>query len=68
MQTLSDSIRQAIANAGQSQCEIAQAIGISPGILSRFMRAERSMNLDTADKVCAYLSLELREVVKRGRK
>jgi len=68
MQTLSTALRAAIRNSGKTQLEIANAIGISNGILSRFMREERSMNLETADKVCAYLALELREVVKRGRK
>lgn len=68
MTTLSTAIRNAIRDSGQTQLEIANAIGISNGILSRFMREERSMNLDTADKVCAYLGLELREVVKRSRK
>jgi len=67
MQTLSTALRTAIRDCGQSQFEIANAIGILHGILSRFMREERSMNLETAEKLCAYLGLELREVVKRGR-
>ena len=68
MQPLSTVLRTAIRDCGQSQFEIANTIGISHGILSRFMREERSMNLETAEKLCAYLGLELREVVRRGRK
>ena len=48
MKTLSDKLREVIRDSGMSQEEIANAIGISAGILSRFMREERSMNLVTA--------------------
>jgi transcriptional regulator with XRE-family HTH domain len=61
-------MRAAIRNSGSSYCEIADAVGISAGIISRFMREERSMNLETAEKLCAHLQLELREVQKRSRK
>ncbi len=62
MKTLSDTLREAIRDSGMSQDEIANAIGISAGILSRFMRAERSMNLATAEKLAKFFRLELREV------
>jgi len=68
MGQLSDTIRNAIRESGQTLNGIAAEVGISDGIISRFMRAERSMNLETAEKLCAYFDLELREVVKRGRK
>ncbi len=68
MKTLSSQLRDAIRNCGMSHRELAANVDISDAILSRFMRAERSMNLETAEKLCAYLGLELREVVKRGRK
>ena len=63
MNTLSETLRDAIRTSGQTYDEIASAIGISNGIISRFMRAERSMNLATAEKLAEYFSLELR---KRG--
>lgn len=62
MKTLSDKMREVIRDSGMSQDEIANAIGISAGILSRFMRAERSMNLATAEKLAKFFQLELREV------
>ena len=68
MGQLSDTIRNAIRESGQTLNAIAAEVGISDGIISRFMRAERSMNLETAEKLCAYFKLELREVVKRRRK
>ena len=68
MGQLSDTIRNAIRESGQTLNAIAAEVGISDGIISRFMRAERSMNLETAEKLCAYFNLELHKVVKRGRK
>lgn len=62
MKTLSDKLREVIRDSGMSQEEIANAIGISAGILSRFMRAERSMNLATVEKLAKFFQLELREV------
>jgi len=68
MTTLSDALRDAIRESGMTQDAIAREVDISAGIISRFMRAERSMTLDTAEKLCAYFKLELHGVVKRGRK
>ena len=67
MGQLANKLREAIRNSGATQMEIAQAVDISDGIISRFMREERSMNLATAEKLCAYLQLELREVKNRSR-
>ena len=66
MGQLSNALREAIRNSGVTQMEIAQAVGISDGIISRFMREERSMNLETAEKLAKYLHLELREAPARG--
>lgn len=60
MGQLADVIRNSIRCSSQSQAEIAENTGISTGIISRFMRGERSINLDTAEKLAAYLRLELR--------
>ncbi|MDZ4779138.1 MAG: helix-turn-helix transcriptional regulator [Planctomycetia bacterium] len=65
MGQLSNKLREAIRNSGATQMEIAQAVGISDGIISRFMREERSMNLETAEKLAGHFGLELREVPER---
>ncbi len=68
MNTLSNQLRSAIRNSGMTERELAATVGISNAIISRFMRDERSMTLETAEKLCAHLQLELREVQKRSRK
>lgn len=67
MTTLSEQLRAAIRDSGMSLRELANEVAISDAILSRFMRAERSMNLETAEKLCAYLRLELQEVRRTRR-
>ncbi len=67
MGQLSEKLREAIRTSGATQAEIAEAIGISDGIISRFMRAERSMNLETVEKLAKHLGLELREVRRAQR-
>jgi plasmid maintenance system antidote protein VapI len=41
--------------------ELAQLVGISPTILSRFARQERNLRLDTASKLADVLGLVLTE-------
>ena len=65
MGQLSDALREGVRTSGESLNQIANAIDISDGILSRFMRAERSMNIGTAEKLAEYLELELRPVKRR---
>lgn len=52
-------IRAAITESSLSQNQLAAAAGISSGQLSRFTAGERSIMLDTADKLCVVLGLRL---------
>ncbi|MGD9765992.1 MAG: helix-turn-helix domain-containing protein [Candidatus Binatia bacterium] len=67
MSTLSEQLRNAIRESGMSLHDLSNEVGISGGILSRFMRAERSMTLETAEKLCAFFGLEL-SPVRKGRR
>ena len=66
MKSISETLRDHITASQESYHTIAEAIGISDGILSRFMREERSMNLATAEKLAEYFGLELRPVRKKS--
>lgn len=59
--------RDAIRNSDMTLHDLPNEVGISGGILSRFMRAERSMTLDTAEKLWAYFGLEL-SPARKGRR
>lgn len=58
-----DRLRKAIAESGESQLSIANAVNIDQGNLNRFVRGERSISLENAAKLCEYLRLDL---VRRG--
>lgn len=57
---LPGAIRKAIADDGRSLYRLALDSGVSKAILGRFVRGERDMTLDTAEKVCEALGLSLR--------
>jgi transcriptional regulator with XRE-family HTH domain len=61
-QPLADVIRDAIRETGQSAFAVARAAGVSQPVLSRFLSGERGILLDTAEKLCQLLGLELRRV------
>jgi transcriptional regulator with XRE-family HTH domain len=65
--TLTDLIRQAIQESGLSLNELARQSGVSAPQLSRFLRGERTITLDAADKLVQFLQIELR-LPKRERK
>jgi hypothetical protein len=58
--TMSDTLRTAIARSGLSLLKLQHETGVHRGSLSRFIRGERSLRLDVADKLAAYFHLELR--------
>jgi plasmid maintenance system antidote protein VapI len=45
-----------------SQYKIAQLSEVDSGTLSRFVNGQRSISLETADKLCRVLSLELTKI------
>jgi transcriptional regulator with XRE-family HTH domain len=70
MLTLADQLRQAIRRSGKTRYRIARESGVAEAVLSRFVRGERDMKLDTANKLSEALGLrvELKPKGKRGAK
>lgn len=56
---LTRQLQQAVNATGQSLYSIAQASGIAPPVLQRFINGERGITLDTASKLAKYLGLGL---------
>lgn len=50
-------LREEIINSGLTQKEIAQAIGVSPQTVSRYMRDDIFPALDTLAKLCQLLDI-----------
>jgi plasmid maintenance system antidote protein VapI len=60
--SLADVLREAIRGSGKTAYAVAAESGVGHPVLSRFLSGQRGLNLDTADKLCRALGLELRRV------
>lgn len=58
--TLSETLRQAIRDSGLSAYQLARDSGVNVAAVLRFRAGQRSLNLESADRLAAVLDLELR--------
>jgi plasmid maintenance system antidote protein VapI len=58
----------ATLRAEPSRYRVAELVGVDQGVLSRFLRGQRSLTLATADRIVKGLGLECRLVRRRSRK
>jgi transcriptional regulator with XRE-family HTH domain len=56
---LVEQLRDAIRQSGHSLNQLSQQCGVGRDRLSRFMRGERDLTLEAAEKVCRVLHFEL---------
>lgn len=56
---MSDVLRQAIADSGMTYSELERATGVKRSSIMRFVRGDRSIRLDMADRLAEYLALGL---------
>ena len=59
--TLSGQLRAAILESGVSLQQLARDTGVDVGSVSRFVRAERTLTLDSADRLATRLRLVLQQ-------
>jgi transcriptional regulator with XRE-family HTH domain len=57
--SLSEQLRALIAAAGPSAYELARDAGVDRSVLSRFLAGQRTITLETADRLAAVLKLRL---------
>ena len=57
--SLTEQLKAAIFASGKSFYRITKDTGVAGAILIRFANEERGMRLETADKLAAYLGMEL---------
>lgn len=62
---VSEQLRQHIERSGLSTYRLGIDADIAPGLVSRFLNRQRSLSLDTVDRICDALDLEL--VQRKGR-
>jgi len=68
MESLSEALRQAMDDCGESLYRIAKDADIPYPVLFRFHRGTRELTLPTASKLVDYLGLELRPRRKAKRR
>lgn len=59
-----DALRQAIVESGLPYLQLEQATGVHRASISRFVAGGRSLRLDVADKLAAYLGLIVSQKLK----
>jgi transcriptional regulator with XRE-family HTH domain len=57
--SLTDQLRQAVLNCGQSQYAICKATGIDKTALSRFVNGERGVSMEVMNTLGEYLGLRI---------
>jgi plasmid maintenance system antidote protein VapI len=62
---LSDVLREVIAKSGMAHIAIERATGVKRASIMRFLRGERSLRLDMADRLAAYFGLKLSRIKQR---
>jgi len=62
---MTELIREALADWDEPIRAVARATGLDHASLLRFLRGERSLRLDLADRLAAHLGIESRRVRRR---
>jgi hypothetical protein len=67
METLTQILRRAILDCGETRYALGRRTGIDSAVLSRFVRGERGLSSDSIDTLVAALDLEVRPRRRRKR-
>ena len=65
---ISDLLRHTIADSEIPLLTLEQETGVKRQSIMRFLRGERSLRLDIADKLASYFQLELKSSLRRKAK
>ncbi|MFH1613802.1 MAG: helix-turn-helix transcriptional regulator [Planctomycetota bacterium] len=59
-------LRKAIVESGYTQYQLSELSGVSRAQINRFVKGERTLTLEPAEKIAKVLGLELRPKKKKG--
>ena len=68
MATVTDQLRRAVEESGQTRYAISKATGIPASVLSRFVAGGRGLRSENIDRLCDYLGLVLTAKAGNARK
>lgn len=57
--TIAETILKKIETSGMSQYRLSKESGVATAVLSRFVTGQRTLTIETADKLCRVLGLKL---------
>ena len=57
---LPDGLRQALRNSGKTSYQLNEETGVNHGVILRFMKGERDIRLETAEKLAAAVGLTVK--------
>ncbi|MCJ7693132.1 MAG: helix-turn-helix domain-containing protein, partial [Sedimentisphaerales bacterium] len=58
--SIASELRKAIVNSCYSQNQLSELSGVNRAQINRFVNSERTLTLDTAEKIAKVLKLELK--------
>ena len=58
--TLPDGLRQALRNSGKTSYQLNEESGVNHGVILRFLKGERDIRLETAEKLAAAVGLTVK--------
>ena len=64
-QPFTEALKKAIAESGMAHIGLERATGVKRQSIMKFMRGERSLRLDMADRLAVFFGLQLRPKRKR---
>jgi hypothetical protein len=68
MRTVSEQLRKAVEECGQTRYAISKETGIPASVLSRFVASGAGLRSQNLDKLCAHLGLTLTAKAAQPRK
>lgn len=63
--TLPEGLRQAIRNSGKTSYQLNEETGVNHGVILRFMKSERDIRMETAEKLAAAVGLTVNVPIER---
>ena len=58
--TLPEGLRQALRNSGKTSYQLNEETGVNHGVILRFLKGERDIRLETAEKLAAAVGLTVK--------
>ena len=65
--TLGETLRRANRESGMTRYAIAEQSGVDEGTLSKFVRGQKTITIETADKLMRLLGLEIKATKRQGK-